>query len=548
MLRVIALIFVGALCGAGATRWWISDAPELPSFRPDSPVPFEAEPRTQSEPANVGAAQDNLDGALAEALRLTDANMQRRELERIAALWAAHDPARAVSLAAQLPGRSRMAFRSALHREWAHIDAAGYLAHLEANPADLESLLGIDVWVWALNGPAPSGEGLRVLLASDPLGVVHLADKLSSTLGLSLKRLALSTYAESDPLAAIALLAEMPRGNYRDEALASVAAGYARSDPEGALVWVQSLSPQPPNVLSNVLQGLARHDIGRAVELALRPPSRNANALTAANAVIAVAAADPAQAAVAAERLLAIDVPRRDNTLSQLLSLWAARDVESLLTWSQAYGAALPDNALAATATALASRDPAAATRYTDRIPIAQRAAWIARVAHFYAASDSTAALGWLSRYEGQQGYSQGMRLALAQMASADPAGAAKVLDAAGSDVQVESAGAIADLWAQQDPLAAAQWARRSSDPRVRMAAVPEAVGRWSTQSAQAAEDWTLGLPSSPERDRALYVLLRGRSLSPLPREAYSTHPNEVLMSRIGNPAVREEAAAWFDK
>jgi Mrp family chromosome partitioning ATPase len=53
---------------------------------------------------------------------------------------------------------------------------------------------------------------------------------------------------------------------------------------------------------------------------------------------------------------------------------------------------------------------------------------------------------------------------------------------------------------------------------------------------------------ASPERDRALYVLLRGRSLSPLPREAYSTHPNEVLMSRIGNPAVREEAAAWFDK
>src|SRR5690606_23305616 len=146
-----------------------------------------------------------------------------------------------------------------------------------------------------------------------------------------------------------------------------------------------------------------------------------------------------------------------------------------------------------------------------------------------------------------QPGYEAGMRFAFAELARRDPQAAARALEAVSAGGRIAAAGTVADVWAQSDLQAALRWASSLSDPRARSTAVPEAVGRWSSKDAQAAEDWTLARPPGDERDRTLYLLLRGRSFSQLPREAYSTNPTAVLLSRIGDPAMREAAEQWFD-
>jgi len=462
----------------------------------------------------------------------------------------ASDPLAALAAAEQLPARLQKAVKAVIDREWARLDAAGYLAFVEANPEYLEELTGRGHYE-----PEPILErsaGIRLLLASDPLSVVSLADNLSSRLGITLKVLALSAYAELDPSAAIALVERMPRGQKRDEALAGIAEGYALADPEGALAWASSLSPAPPAVLANVLQGIARNDIHRAVQLGLQIEMSSASVgnvpqFPPINTVILNAAEDSVQAALVADGLLATDAARRDDLLERLLQGWAEHDPESLIGWVRTNAARVDGEILSGAAYALASRDPALAARYTDQMPFVLRASWIERVAQGYATADPAGALDWISQYRGQEGYEVGMRLVVVNYAVDDPAMAARALQTADEEIQLGAARTVADRWARQDGAAAAEWALGLTNASVRAAALPEAVGAWMSQSSQAAEDWTLRLPRSQDRDQALYVLLQGRTRTDQPRESYSTNPTRVLIAQISDSALRREVEAWFE-
>lgn len=550
MARFITLFLLGGLAGAGVLHWWMGRAPETAAQEAAArAAPRLVAPALRNASDGVpAAAADDPTAALAAALELDDRRVQRREIERIAKHWASRDPLRAVAIAAELPGHLQLVFRSALDGAWAHLDPASYVAHLTAHPDYLVALVGsLTTNAIPFDDPRGRAPGIRELIASDPRSLLEVADALPSWYGENLRHLAVSGYAEREPSAAVAFVERMPRGPRRDAALASAAQGYARADAEAALAWVQSLSPQPAGALGNVLREIARYDVGRAIELALRPSSGAPIALQAAGALVDVAAADSAQAAAAAERLLSIAAPRRDEALSRLLSAWAKRDVEAMFSWLQRSGPTLPKDVLSSAAVSLATSDPAVAARFTERVPSGMRATWIAQTARVYAIADPVGAIDWLSRYEGQSDHETGMRFAFAEFARRDPDAAARALESVGGDARVAAAGVVADVWGQRDPQAAVQWAASLSDSRMRAAAVPEAVGKWSSKDAQAAEDWTLARPPGEERDKTLYLLLRGRRYTQLPREAYSTNPTAALVSRIGDAALREEVEQWFD-
>src|SRR5690606_21785995 len=134
------------------------------------------------------------------------------------------------------------------------------------------------------------------------------------------------------------LAEQLPRGQKRDEALAAVAEGYALTDPEGALAWARNLAPPPPTALANVLHGIARIDMNRAIGLGLQYEVSTAVVgsvpqFPPINAVLLGAAEDSAQAALAADSLLAMDAARRDTLLGILIGEWAGHDPESALEW-----------------------------------------------------------------------------------------------------------------------------------------------------------------------------------------------------------------------
>jgi hypothetical protein len=506
-------------------------------------------PRTGETVTLEQLASDDPAAALDQALQLSDAIQRRHAAERIAAIWVADDPLSAIAAAEQLPGRLRTAVKAAIDTEWARLDATGYLAHIEANPEYLEKLTGHGHYEPELI--LERSGGIRILLASDPLSVVNLADNLSSRLGTTLKTLAFNAYAERDPFAAIALAERIPRGQKRDEALAGVGTGYALADPEGALAWAQSLSSPPPILLANVFDEIARYDIRRAIELALQVQVSsavvgNVPQFPPIDSVILNAGEDSAQALIAANSLLVTDSPRRDALLDMLLGNWVNHDPESVLGWIGANSAGVNTDVVSNAAYSLASKDPALAASYTDRVPVALRSSWIDRVAQGYAMVDAPGALDWISRYQGQEGYDVGLRRVIVYYAGEDPRAAARVLESASPEIQLGAVGIVADRWARQDGAAAADWARGLSDASTRTAALTEAVGAWMSQSSQLAENWSLALPAGADRDRALYVLIRGRTYSGAPYETFSTNPTESLISQISDAGMRREVEAWF--
>lgn len=65
----------------------------------------------------------------------------------------------------------------------------------------------------------------------------------------------------------------------------------------------------------------------------------------------------------------------------------------------------------------------------------------------------------------------------------------------------------LAQNWAVQDPLAAADWAMALEDPSVRNAALSSVVGSWTSDQPQRAAEWVLQLPAGPLRDQQMSQL-----------------------------------------
>jgi len=553
MLRTAVLFLVGGLIGA-TTMLWLDDT-ERGSIGADARsagpgLPREGEVAAATLAGLEQVATGDPVAALDEALAIDDPVLGRRAIERIAAAWVARDPLAAIAEAERLPPRLRSAFLAAVDAEWARLDAAGYLAHLESDPGFLETLTGRGQYQPDL--VLGRSAGLQLLLASDPLRVALLADTLSSRLGRTLRAAAMTAYAERNPAAAIALAERIPQGQNRTEALTAVAEGYALVNPESALAWVQSLSPLPMNALSSVLAGMARNDMRRAVALSLqiRVGSGVVGDVTQfppITAVLSAASGDPVLAAQAANALLESDDSRRNRLLGTLLGQWARNDPESVVDWIERNAASVGAEGVTNAAYAIATEDAALAASYTGRVPPALRPIWIERVAQGYALWDGARALEWIEEFRGQEGYDAGLQLVLANYAPQDPPAAARALANASTEVQFAAIAVVADQWARSDTAAAVEWAQSLRETNVRHTALAEAVGVWMTKSSQEAEDWTLGLPPGADRDRALYTLLRGRTYTNAPRESYSNHATEMLIAQVSDAATRREIEGWFD-
>ena len=550
MARTAAWLIVGALFGAVAMLW-LDDAGRGTTGASDADARLAAEAEAAATLAGLElVATDDPSAALDDALAIGDSVLGRRAVERVAAVWVARDPLAAIAAAARLPPPLRIPFMAAIDAEWARLDAAGYFAHLEADPGFLEALTGRGQYQPELI--LERSAGLQLLLASDPLRVAELADSLTSRLGTTLRAAAMAAYAERDPAGAIALAERMPPGQKRNEARAAVAEGYVRSNPEAALAWVQNLSPPDPMALNTVLEGIARNDMRRAVTLALQVRVGSAVVgevpqFPPINVILSAASRDPVQAALAANALLESGDSRLSGLLGTLLAQWARNDPESVVGWIQRNASSVDANGAANAAYSIASQDPALAASYTGRVPPELRAAWIERVAQGYAQSDGAGALGWIEQYRGQEGFDAGLQLVIMNYASDDPPAAARALANASAEIQLGATGIVADQWARRDAPAAAEWARGLRDTNIRQLALAEAVGAWMSRSSQEAEDWTLRLPPGADRDRALHTLLRGRTYTSAPRESYSNHANDMLIAQISDAATRREVEGWFE-
>ncbi|HUF73396.1 MAG TPA: hypothetical protein VMR74_10905 [Gammaproteobacteria bacterium] len=440
-------------------------------------------------------------------------------LERIGTVWAAQDPSSAIAQADLLAGPLRSRYLGGVFREWARLDANGYLAWLESVPAP----------------PTQAVIGLQLLAGSHPDLVMSIADGLSGNIGQAAITLATQAIAEADPDAAMARAEGMLAGPERDALLVAIGSVLAGRDPDAALAWASSVSASPRNLMTQVVLSIVQTNPERAIELLDDPPP-GVNAQSAMSIVTSMTVRDPETAQALADKLVASDSIQSANALQTLVGNWMRQDPERALDWVLAHETGINATVFGTAAQAMANADPAAAASYLERIPAEHRSVWIAQVAGPYGISDPNAALAWIAQFQGQEIYDNAFLSVITASAQTDARSAAQAVSQASPAVQSGAAPQVAALLAREDPQGAARWAESLTDEQARIGAIGATVSMWAAADFSGAKSYALGLDRGATRDQALGMLTL--------RSAQSSSFDRSLLDAFSSDRATQDALA----
>jgi hypothetical protein len=459
--------------------------------------------------------------------------------ERLAVIWLERDAYGALAGAEAVADDTlRNELKAALTRTWANLDPDALVDYfVDLDGEGREELLRLGA--------------LQAFALVDPQRALQAAENVPGDLGAMMKRAALLSVAQDDPLAALRIAETLPSAAEREPLISAIAASYGRTDPEAALAWAQSLNPPSGHVIANVLAGLARVDPDRAIDLLFRTMDgmgqRGAGPFMA---LVASGSLSAEHTGALAARLLA--TPNRSQELTMLTSAWAQREPHDAARWLLGSGSAAPRNALGVAALHLARRDPQAAIALLDAVAPERRATWLSAVAEGYAQNDARAAANWIAPHRGQAGYDAAVAAIATATARTDAAAAARLFDSidpAEAPDAPQTAQRIASAWARQDSRAAAAWAGAIVADVARVPAVREVAAQWAARDAAGARGWALGLPPGDARDAALTQLLGAATTDAVDHVVLDAFSTESAQQRgVGDVvrmlAVRDAAAA----
>src|SRR5262249_51784248 len=153
----------------------------------------------------------------------------------------------------------------------------------------------------------------------------------------------------------------LPPGSEREQLLSMIAQSYGRADPAAAIAWAQSMSPE---LLSNVMMGVARGDPERAIEM-LMTASGTPEQRRLTQALVVNNTLSSTQRASLADRLLTQQ--NRDSVLQVLTGAWSQRSPEDALNWLLANQTRAATRTIAQAGMNLARTNPTAAIGYLER-------------------------------------------------------------------------------------------------------------------------------------------------------------------------------------
>jgi len=470
--------------------------------------------------------------AMNAALSFSDPALRSSAALRVGAAWVHHDPAAAVAAAESLPRELQSAWRSSVAREWAHLDTEAFLAYAQSQPG-IEDLLpglmhsmGVDpervFEVAAMHDPLPIGEGFPAYA--------------------TVERTAFTGIVMSDPQRAFGILDSLPQGERRRALTIALAESYGRTRPEEAIAWVRSLVPRDAILETSVIAygGTLDQTFQWMYEYEnpedLTPYARNPLLATwnyIANIAGPLAGGHPERARFA-DQLYARGDEKSAAVLQRLTRAWVNYDPAGALEWMLSKGTVDPALALNIGGQ-LAARDAEAAAAYVEQLPAELRPLWLREVAGAYGRQDPAAAADWLSRYQGEPGFSEMLGQAVALAAQTDPQSAASMLlMAPPGEMPINVMASIASGWARTDLAGAARWAASIDDAASRGIAVSSVATTWATRDPAAAQRWAGSLPQGEARDQALSAVL-----SRLSRDGFDTAIDARLLDAFSSDGLR---------
>jgi uncharacterized protein (DUF2267 family) len=488
-------------------------------------------------------AETDPNRALGTALGLDEGGARNAAAQRVGVTWAHLDPVGALSRAATLPPELEAAYRASVAREWARLDAAGFLSYADSQPA-------LDDFLPALMQTMGVDPGLTFEVASRH-PPVPIGNGFSDN--ITVERTAFGTMTNEDPERMLGMLDAMPEGYRKEELSKAFAEIYTLMRPGEAMAWARSLEPRNATLEATVILNASRRDYEQALrwfsEYELPPPGSGQLA-TPDFIVFSIGTylgTDPNRFDIANDLRSRLDEPNVAATLARLTTVWALTDPVGTFDWAVSGDAAV-DPALAGTlARMISDRDAAEAAALTDRLPPELRGNWLQEVAARYASQDPDAASDWVVQFQGEPGYEAMLGRVLQQAAMVNPESAARTLQFAPAELQQSAAARIAAAWAGRNLAQAGQWAASLGNASARSAAVGQVANTWAYRDPRAAQRWAAGLPRGDVRDQALASVL-----TRLARDDFAStiDPDQArsLLERIDDPALRQQAAEAIER
>lgn len=357
--------------------------------------------------------------------------------------------------------------------------------------------------------------GLEVLITVDPARVVDIVAKFTSRGSAEVDALylrAISALANRDPQTAIARLQGAANGPRRNPILSAIAAGYARLDPDAALLWANSVVPASPDAVASVLTTVAARDLLRAHDMLPRAQYRVGDvgfigSRMAQAALSSGQAPGPLASALAPSRS-----PAANAILSALLSGWMGREPERTVAWMAENEGYLTNELTRAAVYDLAFANVELAASLIDRVPPSAQDQWLSEVAARYGQMDFEKALAWLPQYRDRANYRElvnQMLVIRSRLSSSvsEMEAVARFIATAKDDVDQNIVSLTGHTYGTIDPQTAAGWALSLTEPQ-RTWALSGVADGWASKDGQAAQHWALTQPPGPLRDAILGVLL----------------------------------------
>ncbi len=239
----------------------------------------------------------------------------------------------------------------------------------------------------------------------------------------------------------------------------TVAAQWARQDPDAALAWATRLPDrQRTGALSGIVQNLLETDPRRALAVAME--------------------LDPAD---------------RPGLLGQIAGAWASQSPAEAFAWIDTLGPEQRQSPLREALRSWASSSPSEAAAYLDQLPDPERPAYVSSIARTWAEQAPGEAASWLGNQPESAGKVEAMGHVMWSWTTTDPESAATWLgqQPAGDSYDSGVTGlAKAATHAYDDPATAVNWAATIENESLRGRMTQHTLGVWMRQDPGAAQAW----------------------------------------------------------
>ena len=273
----------------------------------------------------------------------------------------------------------------------------------------------------------------------------------------------LLTYAwgRLDGPAAVAYAKEL-EGRNKEWTMASVLAGWANHDPEGAKQWVSAIQDEGERstFTRGLVYGLAQKDVDAATSF--------------------VFSLDP-------------DTPRRNDYIGTIARQQLSQGIDAAATWSES----LPDGALKGRALESVARefvrsDPSQAAAWVSKYAESDYGtSAIAEISEEWAEDDPKAALDWVTTLPEGANRSRALSETISEWARENATDAGEFLaDLPAGSERDAAVGSYVNRVANQEPEAAIEWAQSIGQEELRNETIARTARRWFSNDVAAASAW----------------------------------------------------------